>query len=201
MPTRRLSVRETEIKLGVGDLPGLIRKLRALGASCRGRVFERNVLYDTPTADFRRTGRLLRIRIETPAPSRQVPGGQRRVWLTSKSPVPASRARRYKVKLERETVVRSATALGASLRSLGFRPGFRYDKFRTCFRLPGVHLDLDETPIGVYLEIEGQPATIDHVARALGFSPRDYIRSTYWELYAADCRRRGRIPRNMLFPA
>jgi adenylate cyclase class 2 len=84
---------------------------------------------------------------------------------------------------------------------VGFRPGFRYEKFRTSFRLPGLHLDLDETPVGRFLEIEGAPAPIDRIASALGFSPRDYIRSTYAELYAAECRRCGQIPGNMLFHA
>ena len=93
----------------------------------------------------------------------------------------------------------------AAFARIGFRPGFRYEKFRTSFRnIPsaaGLHLDLDETPVGDFLEIEGAPREIDRIARALGFSPRDYIRSTYWDLYAAECRRRGQIPRNMLFHA
>jgi adenylate cyclase class 2 len=85
------------------------------------------------------------------------------------------------------------------LGSLGLRPGFRYEKYRSTFRLPGLHLDLDETPIGVFLELEGSPSAIDRTARALGYAPRDFIRATYYDLYAADCRRHGRIPRNMLF--
>jgi adenylate cyclase class 2 len=85
------------------------------------------------------------------------------------------------------------------LRSIGLRPGFRYEKYRTTFRLPGLYVDLDETPVGVFLELEGTPKAIDRVARALGFSSRDYIRGTYWDLYAADCRDRGRLLRNMLF--
>ena len=81
------------------------------------------------------------------------------------------------------------------------RPTFRYEKFRTAYRLPRsrLHLDLDETPVGVFLELEGEPRAIDRAARALGFAPSDYIRGTYWDVYAADCRRRGRIRRNMVF--
>lgn len=201
MPAFRPTAREIEVKLRVADLPGLIRKLRRLRASCRGRVFERNTLYDTPDSDLRRRGQLLRVRFATPAPSRMIRGGQARAWITSKSPAPACGRSRYKVKLETEAVLPKVRGFAASLRSLGFRPGFLYEKFRTTFRLPGLHLDLDETPVGVFLEIEGRPTAINGAARALGYFPRDYIRSTYWDLYAADCRRRGRIPRNMLFPA
>jgi len=201
MSSRRQTVRETEIKLRVTDLAGLIHKISRLRARCSGRVLERNALFDTPDRDFRRRRRLLRVRIETPARSALIPGGADRTIITSKSPAPAAAASRYKVKLERELVVQSPRDWPASLRSLGFRPGFRYEKFRTTFRLPGIHLDLDETPVGTYLEIEGTPASIDRIARALGFSPRDYIRSTYWDLNAAECRRRGEIPGNMLFRA
>jgi adenylate cyclase, class 2 len=87
----------------------------------------------------------------------------------------------------------------AVFRSLGYRPGFRYEKFRTSFRLKRPHLDLDETPVGIFLEIEGTPGAIDRVACALGYSRQDYIRATYWDLHAAEYRRRGQIPRNMLF--
>jgi adenylate cyclase, class 2 len=205
MPARRPTARETEIKLRVADLAALIRKLGSRRARCQGRVLERNVLYDTPESDFRSRGRLLRVRFETPAPSKLVSGGPRCVRITSKTPAPHSARSRYKVKLERELVARSPRGWPANLRSLGFRPGFIYEKFRTTFRLPGdcaaagLHLDLDETPVGAFLEIEGAPKAIDSIARSLGFSPRDYIRATYWDLYAADCRRHGKIPENMVF--
>ncbi len=187
--------------LRIADLAGLIRKIRNLRARCSGRVLERNTLFDTPDEDFRRRGRLVRVRIETPAASVLIPGRPARTIITSKSPVLVSADSRYKEKLEREMVSTARKAWPASLRSLGFRPGFRYEKFRTTFRLPSLRLDLDETPVGTYLEIEGTPASIDRVARALGFSPRDYIRTTYWGLNAAECRRRGQIPGNMLFRA
>jgi adenylate cyclase, class 2 len=201
MLARRPTVRETEIKLRVSDLAGMIRKLSHLGARCNGRVLERNILYDTPDSDIRGGHRLLRLRIETPAPSRLVRGGRRRARITSKRPPLAPTRSRYKENLEREAPLSSASTWGAAVRAIGFRAGFRYEKFRTTFRLPGLHLDLDETPVGTFLEIEGAPRSIDRIARALGFSRRDYIRSTYWDLYAVKCRTRGEIPRNMLFRA
>lgn len=193
--------RETEIKLRVADLPALIRRIRGLGAVEHGRVLEQNTLYDTPDLDFRSRGLLLRLRIETPGPSEMMRGGARRAVVTSKAPAPAARRSRYKEKLEREVEVRSASRWPSTLRALGLRPTFRYEKYRSSFRLRGLHLDLDETPLGVFLELEGVPGTIDRAARALGFAPRQYIRGTYWDLQAANCRRRGRAPGNMLFSA
>ena len=189
---------EIEIKLPVRNLPDLIRRLRAIGARDRGRVFEENTLYDTPDADFRRRGRLIRLRIETSG------DGHRSARLTSKAPPPITGKRRgsnthHKERSEREVEVRDPARAARLLQTIGLRPSFRYEKYRTSLRLGSLHLDLDETPVGTFLELEGRPAAIDGAARKLGYSPKDYIRGTYWDLYAADCRRRGRKPKNMIF--
>jgi adenylate cyclase, class 2 len=220
MPPPPGTHRETEIKLAIRDLPGLIEKLRALGVKPRGRVLERNTIFDTDGADLRHRERLLRLRTETPAPAAFAPAGPKRIVLTAKAPAPraeaAKRGRRntplYKEKLETEVVLREASRrVGKAKRTLvdrgwpfvlgclGLRSKFRYEKYRTSFRLRGVHLDLDETPVGTFLELEGVPESIDRVACELGFSPKDYIRGTYYDLYAAERRRKGRPVRNMLF--
>jgi adenylate cyclase class 2 len=198
---------EIEIKLRITDYRAIEQKIIALGAILQPRVLERNTLYDTPQSDLRRRGMLLRIRIETPVPHNKRTTRRERLILTAKAPPQTPRTRkrpsRYKERAEREQVVvtKSSRHYAATLTSLGFRPAFRYDKFRTTFRLPNLHLDLDETPAGTFLELEGQPQAIDRAARALGFTKKAYLRATYWDLYAADCRRRGTVPKNMLFPA
>lgn len=199
----KITKREIEVKLRVRDLAEMVRRLRQMGARPRGRVFEQNTLYDTPDTAFRRLGRLLRVRIETGA------NRSSRVVLTSKAPVPirlgtaANRLPRHKERLESEIEARDSRALARALTQglirIGLRPSFRYEKYRTSFRLGGLHLDLDETPVGNLLELEGSPQAIDRVARSLGYEPSDYIRATYWDLYAADCRKRGRPVKNMLF--
>lgn len=202
VPSRGRTNREIEVKLRVADGPALLRELGRLRAASRGRVLERNTLYDTPDSSLRRSGCLLRVRIETQAPlaygGNAIKAAPLRAILTSKAPMRSPR-RRYKERLERELIIRKPRGWPMALRSLGLNPVFRYEKYRTTFRLPGLELDLDETPIGTFLELEGAPGKIDRVARALGFSPHDYIRATYGELYAAHGRWRGRFPRNMLF--
>jgi adenylate cyclase, class 2 len=195
------SHRETEVKLRVEDLACLIGQLQHLGAHSHGRVLERNTLFDTPDGALRRRSRLLRLRIETPAASALLGAGLAGAWLTSKQPGPPSAPASYKQSLEAEAAIAARRDWSAHLRALGFRPAFRYEKFRTRFRLGHLHLDLDETPVGNFLELEGLPAAIDRAARALGYSGRDYIRATYGELYAAHCRRHGKIPRDMLLGA
>jgi len=195
---RHRTPREIEVKLRIRDLAGLLSKLGRLGAACEGRVFEQNSLYDTPGEDFRRRGRLLRLRSKEPAPAGPLAGGRRQAVITSKAPVPPSRSR-YKEKLERERIVSARGRWHARLLALGFRPGFRYERYRTTFRLAGLHVEVDQTPIGVFVELEGAPRAIDRTARALGFRLRDYVQSTYWDLFQAERRRHLRFGRNMRF--
>ena len=190
----------------------MLRKLENLGARCESRVLERNTLYDTPDSDFRRRGALLRIRAETarplagaqtPSPGRR--STARRTILTSKAPAaPRSpRDRRYKEKRERELVVPALPLTGtANSDPSGFVLAFATTKFRSTFRLsrlPGLAIELDETPAGTFLELEGLPRAIDRAARALGYSSRDYYCGSYWDVHVADCRHRGITPRNMVF--
>ena len=79
------------------------------------------------------------------------------------------------------------------LARLDFIPTFRYEKFRTAYRRPGEAgvATLDETPIGVYLELEGAPRWIDRTARRLGFAEADYSTASYYGLYADYCRTHG----------
>jgi adenylate cyclase class IV len=212
MPPPKRTNREIEVKLRVADVPTMLSKLKNLGAHYESRVLERNTLYDTPDSDFRRRSALLRIRAEAPLPRAGLKSPNvtscsalPRTILTSKAPAAlrSARDRRYKEKLERELVVHGPpTRWDRKLRSLGLRPGFRYDKIRSTFRLsrlPGLAIELDETPAGTFIELEGLPRAIDRAARALGYSSRDYYCGSYWDVYVADCRCRGITPRNMVF--
>ncbi|MGH9735193.1 MAG: class IV adenylate cyclase [Candidatus Acidiferrales bacterium] len=192
---------ETEIKLRVDNLLNLIRQLRRIGARDHGRAFEQNTLYDTPRRDFHRHDRLIRLRVEI------AKDGRRKAKLTSKARPDRAEsdskskksARLHKAKLEREADVRDPASTARLLEKVGLHPSFRYEKYRTSFRLGSLHLDVDETPIGTFLELEGPPAAIDRAARKLGYPPAEYIRGTYWDLYAADCRRRRQKSTDMIF--
>jgi adenylate cyclase class 2 len=205
MPNPKKSTPEIEIKLRITNQQVIERKIIALRATPQPRVQEQNTLYDTPQSHLRQRHMLLRLRVETPAPHDRPTGKTERVILTSKAPPPPQQNNKpspYKIRSEREQVVtKSSRQYAKALIALGFRPSFRYHKFRTTFRLPNLHLDLDETPAGTFLELEGSPRAIDRAARSLGFTKKDYLRATYWDLYAAACRRRGIAPKNMLFPA
>jgi predicted adenylyl cyclase CyaB len=193
---RRTSGNEIEVKLALASRGDGLRRLRAIGARERRRVFERNVVFDTPPGRLRKRGVLLRLREERP------PGGGRpRFVLTLKGRTVADR--RYRVRPEAEFGVVDPAALTAVLAEAGLRPVFRYEKVRRSYRLPGaagLHIELDEVPFGVFFELEGSRKQIDRVARRLGFSSHLYITKSYGALHAEDCRRRGVPFCDMLFP-
>jgi len=182
------STTETEIKLAVGNAVEARRMLRAAGFVVhKRRVFEANAVYDTAEMGLRTTGRLLRLR-----EAAQV------YTLTYKG---VATPARHKSREEQELVVPDAQVMKAILQGIGFQPMFRYEKYRTEFKLPGTRgiATIDETPIGVYMELEGAGTWIDRMARRLKFSELDYITASYGALYASWCRDQGVEPGNMVF--
>jgi adenylate cyclase class 2 len=93
-----------------------------------------------------------------------------------------------------------AGRLAETLERVGMEVIFRYQKFRTTWEWDGLLLTLDETPIGVFIEVEGDREGIDRAASRLGYASSDYIASSYRDLYlSAPLTLRGRADR-MLFP-
>jgi len=179
---------EVEIKLAVANAAAARRLLRGAGFQvARRRLFERNILFDTAAGTLRTAHCLLRVR--------EAAG---EVKLTFKGPPEPGP---HKSREELETEVASARVFVAVLERLGFGPVFRYEKYRTEFRQAGRGgiATVDETPIGVYVELEGSPAWIDRTARKLGFAPDRYITASYGSLYLDWCRERGIEPSDMIF--
>jgi adenylate cyclase class 2 len=179
--------REIEIKLPAGDAASARRLLRRAGFRVsRRRVFEANTVFDTADLDLRSSQRLLRVREA---------GGV--VTVTYKGHPAVGR---HKSREELELEISGAARMVAIFDRLGFRPTFRYEKYRTEYRKPGSAgvATVDETPVGVFLELEGSPRWIDRTARALGFGEADYINASYGRLYLEWCERQGVQPGNMV---
>lgn len=214
---------ETEIKLRIGDAAAFRKRLKKLGArrvsGGTGRVHEWNVIFDTPEGGLAKHGQLLRIRTETPdgrAKNAKGSAAGRRVLTFKRPAMPAgtepsgerrmATAGRHKVREEIEVEVADAEILTKIFEGLGMRGWFRYEKYRTTFALPSASrwardllIELDETPMGTFVELEGPAEAIDRAARELGYSPRDYVLKNYLALYAEECRRRNEEPRDMVF--
>ncbi len=180
--------REVEIKLRVADAASGRKLLRNAGFRVvRRRHFESNIVFDQPGGQLRKRGMLLRLR-----------RAGRHATLTFKGEsVPG----KHKTREEIEFGIAEPESLIMILRRIGFQEAFRYEKCRTLYQLGGAGgvATLDETPIGVYIELEGFPGWIDNIARRLKFSENHYITKSYGQLYLENCRRNGLVPRDMVF--
>ena len=171
-------------------MPAIRTRLRELGFRIhKRRVFESNVVLDTAARDLGRRGELIRIRR----------AGDRSI-VTYKGP---SKDGRHKSREEIETQDEDPGVFETILARLGLQPTFRYEKFRAEYELPDHKglVTIDETPIGVFLELEGSPKWIDATARQLGFKRSHYITSSYGELYLRYCHDQGSKPAQMIFPS
>src|ERR1700745_2420598 len=159
---------ETEVKILVTDRETILERLKAAGFQVsRRREFEANTIYDTPDRELLKRGALLRLR----------QSGDK-AMVTGKGPaVPGP----HKSRPEVETQIGSLCTMAAILDQLGYRPSFRYEKFRTEYRSndPRGGVVLAETPIGTFLDLEGDGDWIDWTARLLGFASEDYILESY----------------------
>ena len=181
------SSREVEVKLGFDTADRALSAVAALGARCVSeRAFEDNVLYDREASPLAAAGRLLRLR--------RTAG---RSIVTYKEPVPGEHA--HKVRAEAEIEIDDPVEFERIAVGLGFRPVYRYQKYRTEFRLDDLELVVDETPLGCFVELEGPPASIDRVARALGRAPGEYILETYHELHERRARELGVAAGDLVF--
>jgi adenylate cyclase class 2 len=181
--------REVEIKLAMPDTACARKLLRGVGFRVsRRRVFESNTVFDTANFGLRQGGCLLRIREA---------GGK--TTLTYKG---AAQPGPHKSREEIEAEI-SGGRLTEIFGKLGFLPVFRYEKYRTEFERSsgdGVAM-LDETPIGVFLELEGSPRWIDRTARQLGFRTADYITASYGRLFFEWAEKQGEHGGHMVFRA
>jgi len=164
---------ETEVKLPVASLEATREALTRIGAVLtRPRHLEDNVLFDDPQGSLQGAGAVLRLRRTSQSSV-----------LTYKGPKRIEDG--IKVREEQETVVEEPEAVHAIFTNLGYRPVFRYQKYRETWTHRDQEIVLDETPVGPFLEIEGDPAGIRSVTADLGLDPSDYMVDSYVDLFFA----------------
>jgi adenylate cyclase class 2 len=180
--------REIEIKFRVTNPRTLSRNLRTAGFRLKtSRTHEMNTLYDLPGQVLRNRKELLRLREY----------GQS--WkLTHKS---GGKIGRHSSRTELETGVSDGEKMDLILRSLGYSPSFRYEKFRAEWTDGKGQVVVDHTPIGDFCEIEGKPRWIDATAKKLGVQPAAYITKNYATLFAEWKEQTGSAAEEMTFEA
>jgi adenylate cyclase, class 2 len=185
MPTTTI---EREIKLRFSSADEAREAIVACGATpLLGRRLQEDALLDSDDEELRRRRCVLRVRMEN---------GKSR--LTFKGPVQPALV---KVREELETVVGDGDMLLRVLQELGLHVWFRYEKYREEFAHEDVIVAVDETPVGVFVEIEGSEPGIAAMAEALGRCEADYILDSYRGLFLRHRDEFGISGQDMVFDA
>jgi len=165
---------ETEIKFRVADKSKLEEQLALLSFRLMTpRSFESNTLYDWRDRSLRNRREILRIRLYN------------NHWLLTHKRVPDSGVGedRHKHRVETETEVSDGKALAEVFSSIGLIPAFRYEKWRSEWDDGRGHCVIDETPIGVFAELEGKSEWIDEVTGQLEIPAGDQMTMSYGRLF------------------
>ncbi len=177
---------EREIKLKFSSVEEARAAVLSAGCSpLHGRRLQGDALLDTDDERLRRRRCVLRVRVEN---------GKSR--LTFKGPVQPSV---MKLREEQETLVGDGQVLLNIFEELGLLIWFRYEKYREEFSREDVVVAIDETPVGVFVEIEGGEQGIAAMTEALGRSPADYIVDSYRSLFLQHREAEGLTSPDMLF--
>ncbi len=190
---------EREVKLSFAAADTARATVAGLGAAPRrARRLQDDRLLDTPDGRLRTARSTLRVRIESPAAGVEDGGGGAGATasITFKGPPQPDV---MKVRDELETGVADGAAMLAILEAAGFVVTWRYQKYRQEFERDGTIIAIDETPGGVYVELEGDEAGVTALARALGRTTRDYINASYRGLWEDYCGAHGRPVDDMVF--
>lgn len=177
---------EREVKLRFESVEAARAAIRATDATpLRCRRLQEDYLLDDERETLRQRRCVLRVRIESG-----------KSLLTFKGPVQRSPV---KAREEVETVVGDGTSMLHCFEQLGYRVWFRYQKYREEYSLADVVLAIDETPVGVFVEVEGGEQGIADVTRLLGLSAEDYVLDSYRCLFVEHRRASGLPATDMLF--
>lgn len=178
---------EQEAKFRLMSVDDTSSKLVQIGARIeKPRHYEVNILYDFPDKRLSQRDEALRLRrVDDEA------------WLTWKGPQHGSG--RIKRRRELESLLEDGDAVEGIFEAIGVEECFRYEKYRTSYRMEDAVLMLDETPMGAFLEIEAVPERIDELAAALELSMQEAIMLSYPRLYERFRIETPEAPRFMVF--
>jgi adenylate cyclase class 2 len=178
---------EIEVKFLLDDLPTIRQRVLATGATLKTpRMYEDNVLLDTPDHRLMQQECLLRLRRD------------QRCLLTYKGPQ-ADNEHEFKVRPEYEIEISDLGQAQALLAHIGFVPSWRYEKYRETFAYQEAEIVLDEVPVGNFLEIEGPRECIRTIAEMLGLDFSTRVLASYRDIFKAVCATYHLTLRDMTF--
>jgi len=158
---------EIEVKFLLKDYSALMQKISALHLPCsQERIHEFNLRYDLPDGSLVAQKQVLRLRKDTQA------------RLTFKGP--GVMEEDVLLRKEIEVEVSDFDTTNRLLEALGYKVVMMYEKFRANYLMDNLVLSVDETPLGLFIELEGEsPAQVRKAADALGLDWEARINLSY----------------------
>ena len=176
---------ERELKFPCDNLEAVRERLAELEAERQAAAaFEDNLIFDRD-GELEKAGSILRLRSD-----------RRGARLTVKGPPRFEEG--VKLRDEREIAVGDAEEAQLLLEHLGYGVVQRYQKMREEWQLGGVVAALDHTPVGDFVEFEGEKAA--QVAKRCGFEIESAERRSYLRIYADHLDENPEAPPQMVFP-
>lgn len=149
---------EIEVKFLLSDYAALMQKISALHLPCsQERIHEFNLRYDQPDGSLVAQKQVLRLRKDTQA------------RLTFKGP--GIMQEEVLLRKEIEVEVSDFDTTKRLLEALGYQVVMMYEKFRANYLMDSLVLSVDETPLGLFIELEGEsPDQVHQAALRLGLN-------------------------------
>ncbi|MGZ6316678.1 MAG: class IV adenylate cyclase [Anaerolineales bacterium] len=161
---------EIEAKFYVQHPEELERRVKALGGrASEGRVYEKNLRFDTPGRDLKRAGRVLRLRQDN----------SRRITYKEGNSLEGGALSRREV----EFAVSDFDAAQEFIEALGYEVAFIYEKYRTTYKMNDIEIMVDEMPYGNFVELEGEAGALKPSAQNLGLDWSASIPESYSALF------------------
>lgn len=177
---------ETEIKIQTSDLVALLKKLKKLNAVFKPPMFQSTTRLDSVNMSLEEKGIFLRVRID------------KRNTITLKEKIEGSKDVRQRKETEFE--IEDASKMIYILQKLGFSYLRTMEKYRMNISFKDTEISIDEMPFGIYVEIEGNKASIKDAIKELGLIQEKRILETYWELHEEINRMNKTHKRSIVFP-
>ena len=174
-----MSYEEREVKIPLRDADACAAALEAAGATVLEPLrLEDDALFDDAEGSLARADKVIRLRRKIPIGDGAAGPG---CVLTYKGPARIESG--HRVREEVETAVADADALLLLLERLGYRRTFRYQKRRRLYDWEGALIAVDQTPLGDFVEIEGNAEAIEDLAARLGHQPSEFVTASYPALW------------------
>ena len=155
MERSQLMDQEIEVKFLLKDYASLMQKIADLQLSCsQERIHEFNLRYDLADGSLVARKQVLRLRKDTQA------------RLTFKGP--GVMEEDVLLRKEVEVVVSDFDTTNRLLEALGYQVVMMYEKYRANYLLDSLVMSVDETPLGLFVELEGEsPAQVRKATNVL----------------------------------